>query len=155
MAVSQSPFVHDVHAAPAVPHEAPDCDAQGLHIPVEPLQQPSGQLVGLHVEVTTSEEESCAVAESPADDESPVKAESGAEASVPVSGAVPSPVASGVAPVSIVPSPPASEDDGPPSSPVPEAKSPRRVEHPPSIATTKRPHTAAAKRRELMQPSLA
>src|SRR5208283_4305250 len=78
--------------------------------------------------------------------------------SEPDSAALLSPVASGVVPVSmVVPSPPASEDEGPPSSPGPWAKSPRRLEQPPSIPIRKRHQTTqivAVRRRRLMLASL-
>jgi hypothetical protein len=52
LVVSHSPLEHDEHVAPAVPHELPDCDAQGSHVPVgPPLQQPFGQEVASQTHV--------------------------------------------------------------------------------------------------------
>ncbi len=43
LVVSQSPFEHAAQVAPAVPHELPDCEPHGSHVPpVPPLQQPFG-----------------------------------------------------------------------------------------------------------------
>ncbi len=46
---SQTPFAHDEHAAPPVPHDVGDSEAYGSHVPfTPPLQQPFGHDVELH-----------------------------------------------------------------------------------------------------------
>jgi len=47
--VSQRPFAQDAQAAPAVPHEPPDCEPHGSHAPL--LQQPFGHEVPSHTQV--------------------------------------------------------------------------------------------------------
>ena len=44
LVVSHSPLEHAEHVAPAVPHDAADCDPQDSHVPFgPPLQHPLGQ----------------------------------------------------------------------------------------------------------------